>query len=229
MRSAAIPAATRCDRPSTTGVACRRVRRRRHAHPTRLRRAVPASGRRHGRRSAGVLVAQTRTVSALRVRRDRDASEGGGDRARRSPAVPIDRVEADRARISPDPCSRTGCATTSSSTGSQPSGRGRHGRVRVGVVRGVPRARSPSVLGVDDVLGDPARGRRRGGRLTGRLDGRELPGPEKVRRGCTPGSTSTRRTSARRAVTAYGDSPGDRELLADADPPTGSDAGRSLR
>ena len=71
------------------------------------------------------------------------------------------------------------------------------------------------LLGADDVLAvrlevGPD------GRLTGRLDGPNCRGPEKVRR---LHAWLDEHAGGRAAVhvTAYGDSPGDRELLADAD------------
>jgi phosphatidylglycerophosphatase C len=56
------------------------------------------------------------------------------------------------------------------------------------------------------------------GRLTGELDGSNCRGPEKVRRLHEWLDTTLRRAGHRRGV-AYGDSPGDRDLLADADEP----------
>lgn len=71
-------------------------------------------------------------------------------------------------------------------------------------------------LGVDDVLG--ARLAVDGGVLTGRLDGPNCRGPEKVRR---LHRWLDEHAGGRDAVDviAYGDSAGDRELLADADTP----------
>jgi phosphatidylglycerophosphatase C len=70
------------------------------------------------------------------------------------------------------------------------------------------------LLGVDDVLA--VRLEVDDGQLTGRLDGPNCRGPEKVRR---LHEWLDAHAGGRRAVhvTAYGDSAGDRELLADAD------------
>ena len=56
------------------------------------------------------------------------------------------------------------------------------------------------------------------GRLTGELDGANCRGPEKVRRLHEWLDTAHGGRSAVEVV-AYGDSPGDREMLADADEP----------
>ena len=70
------------------------------------------------------------------------------------------------------------------------------------------------LLGADDVLA--VRLEVDGGQLTGRLDGPNCRGPEKVRR---LHEWLDQRAGGRRAVhvTAYGDSAGDLELLEDAD------------
>jgi phosphatidylglycerophosphatase C len=70
------------------------------------------------------------------------------------------------------------------------------------------------LLGADDVLA--VRLEVEGGQLTGRLDGPNCRGPEKVRR---LHEWLDQRAGGRRAVhvTAYGDSAGDLELLGDAD------------
>jgi phosphatidylglycerophosphatase C len=70
------------------------------------------------------------------------------------------------------------------------------------------------LLGADDVLA--VRLEVEGGQLTGRLDGPNCRGPEKVRR---LHEWLDLHAGGRRAVhvTAYGDSAGDRELLGDAD------------
>ena len=73
-----------------------------------------------------------------------------------------------------------------------------------------------ALLGVDDVLA--TRLAVDGGEsLTGALDGPNCRGPEKVRRLHAWLDTSTTADERRSSVVAYGDSPGDRELLADAD------------
>lgn len=76
------------------------------------------------------------------------------------------------------------------------------------------------LLGVDDVLA--TRLMERDGVATGALDGMNCRGPEKVRRlhawlDRTLGAAAEGRGRADARVVAYGDSAGDRELLADAD------------
>ena len=74
------------------------------------------------------------------------------------------------------------------------------------------------LLGVDDVLG--TRLQLADGVVTGALDGPNCRGPEKVRRLHDWIDREIRRPRPMRVV-AYGDSDGDREILADADGPIG--------
>lgn len=72
-----------------------------------------------------------------------------------------------------------------------------------------------SLLGVDAVLGTQL-AVAADGTLTGELDGANCRGPEKVRR-LHAWLEANEGGRADRRIVAYGDSPGDRELLADAD------------
>ncbi len=158
------------------------------------------------------LVAQTRTVSALASRRDRDGLKAAAASAAFT-GQPIDRIEAIAADF----------ARSVHSSGLRDdivalldSHRDRGDTVLlVSASFEVYLRPLAELLGADDVLAarlevGPD------GRLTGQLDGPNCRGPQKVvRLHAWLDEHAGGRTAAH--VTAYGDSTGDRELLADAD------------
>ena len=158
------------------------------------------------------LAAQTRTVSAMVSRRDRDGLKAAAAAAAFA-GQPIDRIEA----IAEDFARSVHATGLRSDTVALLDDHRRRGDTVVLVSASFEVYLRPlaDLLGADDVLaarlevGDD-------GRLTGLLSGPNCRGPEKVRRlHAWLDEHADGRPSVH--VTAYGDSVGDRELLADAD------------
>ena len=184
----------------------------------RLRRAVPAARRPAGHAPRSALAARRRTgcVPGARPARPRRA-EGRRHRGR----VHRSATPARRAALAHEYAARDRRRRPARRHGRPPPLAPRRGaprRDRVGVVRAVP-AVVADHLGVARRGRHPARGRRRRPPAPGGSHGLNCRAGREGRRGSTPGWPSTgwpRRTST---LWAYGDSAGDRELLAVADHP----------